>query len=321
MTAHEAFIRRAAQINAPFMLKGSYVTRQYFQNPFDRLAVDLDYLYMDHLDDPETANKVFSDWVIAITEMEMKDEVTFRSFRENAFWRSIDYAMADDFPTVNTDLLCTVDGKEIEIELDISFNLPLEQPPIPMTYKTLDGSFFFIPHTPPLSLQVSWKIHQTLVRPRFKDLFDLMYLVQHESFDEAERDKSFQALLSECKADKLDLYKIRVFLSYDIASLFTQHPIKVGWEYWQYEKKHYGDGASIGSSELPETNSDLPKDLVSFLLHFREAMEVNGFDMSLAEGLPEAPILPEKKEERPDEKSNDTPTSKGFWRFLTDLFD
>jgi hypothetical protein len=39
-----------------------------------------------------------------VTELDLDDGVMFRSFRENAFWRYIDYAMADDFPTVNTDI-------------------------------------------------------------------------------------------------------------------------------------------------------------------------------------------------------------------------
>src|SRR5687767_5705880 len=107
--AYEAFIRRAAALDLPFMLKGSYVTRQYFSDPEDRIPNDLDWVYLNRLEYKDDATGAFDEWMIMISEMYENDGVHFRSFRENKFWRMIDYAMADDFPTVNTDLDCWVD--------------------------------------------------------------------------------------------------------------------------------------------------------------------------------------------------------------------
>lgn len=46
LLAYEAFIRRASELGLPFMLKGSYVTRQYFTDPALRTPHDLDWVYM-----------------------------------------------------------------------------------------------------------------------------------------------------------------------------------------------------------------------------------------------------------------------------------
>jgi hypothetical protein len=97
MVAYEAFIRRASKINLPFMLKGSYVSRQYFCNPEIRIPADLDWVYLNKITDEKTAREIFNNWVTEITELDLNDGVKFRSFKENEFWRRIDYAMADDF--------------------------------------------------------------------------------------------------------------------------------------------------------------------------------------------------------------------------------
>ena len=74
------------------------------------------------------------------------------------------------------------EGEKIGIALDISFNLEIDQEAIPLIYKLLEGEPFILSHTPPLALQVAWKLHQCLVRPHFKDMFDLIYLLNHEDF-------------------------------------------------------------------------------------------------------------------------------------------
>ena len=53
----------------------------------------------------------------------------------------------------------------------------------------------------PFSLQVSWKLHQLLVRPRLKDVFDLIFLLKHDRFNSSEREKILYALKKECKRD------------------------------------------------------------------------------------------------------------------------
>lgn len=235
LIAYEAFIRRAAEIGMPFMLKGSYVTRQYFSNPQDRIPGDLDWLYLNPIDNVEESRKIFDDWATKVTEYFIDDGVKFRSFRENAFWRRIDYAMADDFPTINTDLVCWIDGQEFNyFSLDISYNLPLECPPVPLRYQPLRGNAFTVPYTAPIALQVAWKIHQTLVRPRFKDLFDLIFLVQHPDFDEVALGVMLQALVNECAFDEVDEKNLHWFLRYEFERLLDPKEF-ITWELWRFQ--------------------------------------------------------------------------------------
>jgi hypothetical protein len=44
LIACDAFMRRAAQVPHPLILKGSYLTRQYFPDPAQRLFADLDFV-------------------------------------------------------------------------------------------------------------------------------------------------------------------------------------------------------------------------------------------------------------------------------------
>lgn len=214
MLANEGFIRRAAQLDMPFMLKGSYVTRQYMKNPEDRFANDLDWVYLGEVDDVEDATRTFNAWAKAVTEIDLNDGVKFRSFSENTFWRMIDYAMADDFPTINTDLLCYVQGQEFKIySMDLSFNLDVVPGPVPLFYQPMKGEPFTIPYTCPLALQIAWKLHQTIVHTRTKDIFDLICLLSHPSFDAKTREETAQALVNECHADQVNYYVLDWFIS------------------------------------------------------------------------------------------------------------
>lgn len=201
--ACEAFLRRAALLEYPFMLKGSMITRQYFDNPEERTVADMDWVYLEKIENPEQADELFSEWMTKITTMDFEDAVSFQDFRKNRFWRMIDYAMADDFPTVNTDIDYTLNGSDIIdcLCVDISFNLDMDIKPIPLLYHPLYGEPFTIPYTPPLSLQVAWKLHQTVVRPRLKDLKDLHLLLQHKLYDETALQQTLEALMKEWKRD------------------------------------------------------------------------------------------------------------------------
>lgn len=203
LVTFEGFLRRVAEIDAPFMLKGSLLTRQYFDLPNKRITQDLDFVYLEFLDEVELAKNTFSDWTTQVTETTLFDNLTFDSFQKNAFWRSIDYAMSEDFPTVNTDLICRLEGEEIDIDLDISFNLDIDFSPEPLLYRPLIGKPFLLKYTCPYALQVSWKLHQTIVRPRLKDIFDLILLLKHKKMNTAERLKILSALKKECDRDKI----------------------------------------------------------------------------------------------------------------------
>jgi hypothetical protein len=213
----EALLRRISLVNMPFVLKGSLLTRQYLDNPDIRYVDDIDFLYLGKIKDVEHARETFTNWMIQVTEMDLDDGIKFRSFRENAFWRYIDYAMADDFPTINTDLeyyFTDEPGEYRELYLDVSFNLEMEVEPVPLEYRPVFGDSFIVPYSVPLSIQVAWKLHQTIVRPRFKDLYDLKYLLSHPSYDHQALKETLQTLVNECSMDpsitKEDIKKILV---------------------------------------------------------------------------------------------------------------
>lgn len=280
--AYESFLRRASRLDLPFMLKGSYVTRQYFPDPVLRIPNDLDWVCLKHLEYEDEATKFFNDWVIQITDPYENDGVRFRSFRENSFWRMIDYAMADDFPTVNTDLCCWVDGEEVNpLLLDISFNLPVHVPPQPLLYKPLRGESFTIPNAVPLALQVSWKLHQTLVRARFKDIFDLMHLVVHPAFTTEILQLSISEMIKECALDNTDPGRIQYLLNGDWQEIFHIKDVEIEWDFWRHEKRHPNSGYL--PAHLEETASriteaeKLPVSLSEFIGQFRLAFQSAGF--------------------------------------------
>ncbi len=306
MMANEAFIRRASQIDLPFMLKGSYVTRQYFENPINRIPADLDWVYMHTISDEQTARKTFSNWATRVTELELDDNVRFISFKENDFWRRIDYAMADDFPTVNTDIACVIDERTVVFGLDVSFNLDIEQPSVPLMYRPLTGNLFLIPNTVPISLQVSWKIHQTLVRPRFKDLFDLMHLVQHPSFDKHNLDRALQALINECYTDNVDMLKVGYFLNTEIEKLFLNNSIHEAWDFWRHNKKvnSFQEGVTYEYGYHITDVSRLPTELLDFLHQLRNSLENAGIGIHLFDCLPQPTSY--KKRVTLDSISNET---------------
>ena len=286
MIAHEAFIRRASEINAPFMLKGSYVTRQYFANPADRIPNDLDYVCLNKFFDPNQAEEFFTDWVAKVTEIENDDGVKFRSFRENEFWRMIDYAMADDFPTVNTDILCWVDEKSCEFSLDLSFNLDIPIPAVSLEYKPLRGDVFTISQTVPLALQTSWKLHQTLVRPRFKDIFDLIHLLKHSDFNEEVLDQALKALSAECEADNVDVHRLVFALTENLEKLFLPAKIDSQWAMWRRSEFYSGNFKYELDSHHITDAEKLPKDMETFQKEFKNALENAGFTIERIKNLP-----------------------------------
>ncbi|MGF6352512.1 hypothetical protein ABIE27_000408 [Paenibacillus sp. 4624] len=201
----EALLKRATLVNSSFILKGSLLTRQYLENQSLRHVEDIDFLYKGTIEHADQAKQIFTDWMIQVTELDLNDGIHFRSFRENPFWREIDYAMDEDFPTVNTDIAYAIQSEssegnryEDELFLDVSFNLKLDAEPVPLNYQPLRGESFVVPWTVPLSTQVAWKLHQTIVRPRFKDLYDLQYLVSHMLYDRQAVDETLQTLVNEC---------------------------------------------------------------------------------------------------------------------------
>jgi hypothetical protein len=277
LIAYEAFIRRATEVGMPFMLKGSYLTRQYFSNPQNRIPGDLDWLYLHPIGTLEEAHAIFDDWATKVTEHFIDDGVKFRSFRENPFWRGIEYAMDDDFPTVNSDLVCWVDGHEADgFSLDISYNHALECPPVPLHYQPLRGNEFIIPYTVPIALQVSWKIHQTLFRPRYKDLFDLIFLVQHPDFDAAALAIMLQALMN----DGVNEERLHRFLGYEFEKLFEdsgQGRNQTIWESWRFKD----DYMSANQRVSPALLTAIPDSFSEFRNMLGMVLQQNGISKAL----------------------------------------
>ena len=86
LLSFEAFLRRAAKLDLPFMLKGSLLTRQLYAKKEDRIVRDLDFLYFGEVkDDVNFMESELSDWVEAVTSTSLADGVAFKRFSENKF--------------------------------------------------------------------------------------------------------------------------------------------------------------------------------------------------------------------------------------------
>lgn len=315
--AYEAFLRRASQVNLPFMLKVSFVTRQYFSDPNERIPNDLDWLYLQKISDPTDAEKIFNEWTIAVTEFEVDDGVKFQSFQDNPFWRMIDYAMSDDFPTVNTDLLCWVGKTKIpQLQIDISFNLPIESHPVSLLYKPLQGEPFNIPQTAPLSSQVAWKLHQTMVRPRFKDIFDLIHLLQHQDFNDETLQSCLQTLINECYADKVEVRNLEYLINGNLSFFFPKKSIEKNWKYWRFYSESYSQGIiNFEKAEHITDTSKLTNNLSEFENEFSQAMIKAGFNTEILNNLPKPTVKTSVNTEEIHINH-----SKGFLDFIKDFF-
>jgi hypothetical protein len=229
LVSYEAFLRRAAQVDMPFMLKGSLLSRQYHTNKEDRTIEDIDFLYFGEVrDDQDFMTRQFNQWAQAVTATELDDDVSFSHFENNAFWRMIEYAMHEDFPTVNTDLTCRVHNTENPlVPLDISWGIPLNVEPVPLMYHPLEGEPFEIKYTTPLCLQISWKLHQSVVRPRLKDLIDICDLIRDCQPTIDVLKQAVNEYLNECLKDRIDPLRLLNYLNGSIRKYLKHKPGKL----------------------------------------------------------------------------------------------
>jgi Nucleotidyl transferase AbiEii toxin, Type IV TA system len=293
--AQEAFIKRAAIIDMPFALKGSFLTRQYFDNPNDRIPSDLDWIYLEQINESSVADEIFHNWLTQVTQLDMDDEIKFDT-EENWDLIGIDYAMGEDFPTLNTFINYEdKDGKKGKFQLDISFNLKLIFTSQPLNYKTLDNDIILLNRTIPLHLQVSWKIHQTLVRPRLKDLFDLQFLIKHKDFTEETADKTMQALVDECHRDDVDRDRIIWFLQGNIEKIYQSikpdSSLINEWNHWigeKYDMRAIMNLYTIDRSWLIiEDGRILPDSVDEFISEFNKTVEESPLIRYLTLPLPQ----------------------------------
>lgn len=280
MLAFEGFLRRTTNLEQPFILKGSLLTRQCISDKNLRMARDLDFLYGTWIDNENEASEIFSEWVTKVTEEVIDDGIHFRSFQENDFWRGIDYAMDDDFPTTNTDLYCKVKGQVIEaLGLDITWNLPLDEEPEPLIYHPIEGEPFIIPYTVPVPVQISWKLHQSVVRPRAKDFIDIIMLLEDNNLDDGALQRVAFHYVNECKKDKIDPKRLDAYTNGQVSSFCKKNQISLDDSLDRYWPKNTGFGFVIGhhlslrhldaifKMELPY---ETPYDLIE---HFEETLK------------------------------------------------
>lgn len=202
--AYEGLIRRSAQSHKyfPFMLKGSFLTRQYFPLHIERKPQDLDWVCLEPLVDRHDAKNHLKEWIHHLTTVELNDEIRYTSFSKDNFGWELDYVMSEDFPTVNTHISAWVNGQETELSIDVSFNLEIKDIDEGLTFHPLFGHDFKLLQTPSLATQIAWKLHQCMVNPRYKDIFDLTYLLRHLSFaDIFAQLSAVEVLKAECERD------------------------------------------------------------------------------------------------------------------------
>lgn len=256
----EEFLRRKSRYEDQFILKGSLVTRQFIKEKHARKVNDLDFVYEKYID--EDPSSIFSEWVTQITEDELNDETKFRSFRDNAFWRSIDYAMDDDFPTTNTDLLCTINDEiELTINLDISWNLPLNEEITTIDYRPVNGEPFSI-RVVDLPIQISWKLHQSIVRPRIKDLIDLNMLLKDNEMDVDILTRVKNNFLMECEKDRVDPRILNVYSSGQLREYCLSNEEEIDKKIEEFQSVKTPLGLDIGGDfslkYITRTFSDCP---------------------------------------------------------------
>lgn len=72
------------------------------------------------------------------------------------------------------------------------------------------------------------------MRPRFKDLFDLLHLLRHASFTPEVREQALASLAEECRADRTDLNRLNWLLAGQLGPLFTKPSLADSWASWRH---------------------------------------------------------------------------------------
>lgn len=266
--ANEAFLRRASMIGSNFMIKGSFVTREYMDMPSLRYPVDLDFVAMTDIQDSEKLALYLSKWVNAVTAYPCHDDVVFEVFdKHHTDWEINNYPkIVDDFETVFQTLYCTINHQKIAINLEISINLPIYRHLnyiSPISINTALDTLYF-EYSPSLEAQIAWKIDQTIIYPRIKDLYDLSFMINYVNHDLKMIDDIMKIIFYQLKNS---FYERRM-----IAPFFTYNPLK------------YTD-LSCQDDELNELKQYYPH-LTTFddlFYQFQSNMQNNGFTFKMIE--------------------------------------
>ncbi len=275
MRAYEGFIARAASFNSPFVLKGSFLTRQFCANPANRLPADLDWYCSQTFGDMEDAEKIFNIWLMTVCHSDLKDGVRFKRLdSDNIYWENSDYAMYNHFATVNTEIKAFIGDEKISLNIEISFNWPVPFEPVTIEYQPAQGAKFIIPKAAPLPIQLSWKIHQSITQPRIKDSVDL-YLLLHKvgAKDEKLVTETLNYLIAETKASDLHNDWLELFFEYNFNRLFINEDIEKSWMYWRNNSYLYGNDTYSDLYQI----ENFPYELADFWALLANTLATVGF--------------------------------------------
>lgn len=269
LIAIDAFLRRISDFYEPFMVKGSTITRLYFDDYKSRIPEDIDFVYFGHIKNTQDAQEIFTSWTDKATQKKLKDGIIFKKFSKYSNWQNIDYAMNEDFPTVFGVLRAEINNKKIFIDIEISFNLEILANPIENIYPTPKDTIY-LPYTAPLSIQIAWKIHQCITNPRFKDFYDLAFLVNKLN-RYLDIDILFKTLINECRRDKISKMVIKKFFDYQI-------PNNLG-DFYSIDKKLQIDkNYQWHYEELSERFEQVFDNFNDFWLFYQNAMKTCQFN-------------------------------------------
>lgn len=288
MRVIEAFIRRAAMVNDRFVLKGSAVTRQFLldcNGESTRRVDDLDWVAIDPLDRTKLDR-----WASAVTETECGDGVSFSSFTDDSFWNSLDYVESEDFPTVSTDLVARIGEEEFIVGLDVSFGLPINASMNGLRYQCVDGAIIHVPLAISLETQIAWKLHQTLLRMRLKDIYDIIRLL--------EKNEIRPIVVVENLQKEATLYPVNLLdLAFVVENRLQEHPqfprqseshrlmpysepsLGEVWDLWRHgitlPRVGFFEQAN-GWQEIVTNEAEIPSTLEEFVEGLASALESSG---------------------------------------------
>ena len=87
---------------------------------------------------------------------------------------------------------------------------------------------FIIPYTVPISTQIAWKLHQSIVRPRTKDFLDIILLLQENQLSKEEIEKIGTIYFNECKKDKIPSSRIEAYSNGYLSQFFRDSRLEDG---------------------------------------------------------------------------------------------
>lgn len=217
---YEAFLIRTTFVDKEFVLKGSLLTRQEIEDKTDRAPGDLDFLYLGKEKDPDKVGVIFTEWLEEVMYIGVDDFCGFQMDGDH-FWWGIDYAMDDDFPTTGTSITGHFHHHHEDINIDITWNLPSNFEPISKMYTTESGDKFLLKKSIPVPVQIAWKLHQTIIRPRSKDLIDIVLLLRANKLNKQEIELLVNVFKEECNHGDIDSNRILLFTSGRISEVLT----------------------------------------------------------------------------------------------------